>query len=110
MKKIATESAAVGAKLARPIVNDSGITLFGEGTILDERSIERIKSLGIDYVYVEGASSPRRPLEEELVALEKRFSKVADVPYMTTIKTTVKEYISSLYESVPHDERKTDQG
>ncbi|MFN3395850.1 MAG: hypothetical protein ACK4Z9_03530 [Thermodesulfovibrionales bacterium] len=99
MKKIATESATAGTKLARPIVNDSGITLFGEGTILDERALERIKGLGIDYIYVEGAPSPRRPLEEELTELEKRFSKVIDIPYITTIKTAVKEYISSLYES-----------
>lgn len=106
MKKIATESVTAGARLARPVVNDSGITLFGEGTILDEKSIERIKGLGIDYIYVEGASSPRRPIEEEFKELEKRFSKAIDVPYMTTIKTAVKEYISSLYE----DERKADQG
>ncbi|MFN3480805.1 MAG: hypothetical protein ACK415_10515 [Thermodesulfovibrionales bacterium] len=106
MKKIAIESATAGTRLARPVTNDSGITLFGEGTILDERSIERIKGLGVDYIYVEGASSPRRPVEEELADLERRFSKVIDVPYMTTIKTAVKEYIFSLYE----DERKTDQG
>lgn len=106
MKKIAIESATAGTRLARPVTNDSGITLFAEGTILDERSIERIKDLRVDYIYVEGASSPRRPVEEELAELEKRFSKVIDIPYMTTIKTAVKEYISSLYEN----EREADQG
>lgn len=106
MRKIAIESAVAGLKLARPITNDSGVTLFGEGVILDERSIERIKTLGVDYIYIEGMISPRRPLEEELEELEKRFRRVIDVPYMTTIKTAVREYILSLYD----DECKTDQG
>jgi hypothetical protein len=92
-------------RLARPVTNESGITLFGEGTILDERSIERIKTMGIDYLYIEGPSAPRRSLEEELRGLDDRFSRVSDVPYMTTIKTAVREYITSLYE----DECSTDQ-
>lgn len=105
MKRIGIESATIGLKLARSVVNDSGITLFGEGFVLDERSIERIKALGIDYIYVEGTSSPQKSLEEELKDLERRFSKVIDAPYMTTIKTAVKEHLLSLY-----DECKTDQG
>lgn len=104
--RVGIESVTAGTRLARPVTNDSGITLFGEGFVLDERSIERIMALGIDYIYVEGTPSTRRPLEEELKELEKRFNKVMDVPFMTTIKTAVKEYIISLYE----DKRQADQG
>lgn len=106
MKKIAIESATSGTRLAKPVMNDSGITLFGEGTVLDDKSIDRIKALGIDYIYVEGHPLPRRSLEEEMKELERRFSKITNIPYMTTIKTAIKEYIYSLYE----DEGKSDQG
>lgn len=106
MKKIRIDEVTVGTRLARPVMNESGIILFGEGTVLNEKTLERIKALGIDYIYIEGASSPRRPLEEELKELESRFSMVTDIPYMTTIKIAVKEYIASLYE----DECKTDKG
>lgn len=106
MRKIGIESITPGMRLARPITNESGITLFGEGTVLDERSIERIKTMGIDYIYIEGVATPGIPLEEELHRLDSRFSKVSNVPYMTTIKTAVREYITSLYE----DKRQADQG
>ncbi len=109
MKKIAIEDVTAGTKLIRPVTNDSGITLFGEGTILDDRAIERIKALGIDYIYIEGAMPPRRPIEEELEELERRFSKVSNVPYMTTIKTVIKEYIVSLYKDASEDECKPDK-
>lgn len=105
MKRITVESTVAGMRLARAITNDLGVTLFGEGTVLDERTIERIKTLGIDYIYVEGHSPPRKSIDEEMKELEKRFSKVTNVPYMTTIKTAVKEYISSLYDEYKADQR-----
>jgi HD-GYP domain-containing protein (c-di-GMP phosphodiesterase class II) len=42
-----------GVKLARPIYTENGSTLIGIGVELSQRFIDRLKSLGVDYVYIE---------------------------------------------------------
>jgi hypothetical protein len=97
LKKISAGSIQPGMRLAKSILNEAGMTLFGEGTTLTEPFIGRIRSMDIAFVYVEGSSVPKRPLEEELSLLEARFKKSETEPYMTVIKTSLREYITSLY-------------
>lgn len=84
-------------RLAKSIMNEAGMTLFGEGTTLTEPFIGRIRSMDIASVYVEGASVPKKPLQEELSLLDARFRKSEAEPYMTLIKTSLREFITSLY-------------
>lgn len=98
MKKVRVESINPGMKLARGLTNEAGITLFSEGTTLNESQISRIKAMNIDSVYIVGSSTPAVPIEEELALLEARFKKIENNPDMLKLKNTVREYVQTLYE------------
>jgi hypothetical protein len=97
MRKISAESASAGMRLVRPITNEAGITLFGEGSVLTDQFIERIRSMHISLIFVEGSSVPRRSMNEELLLLDERFRKTEHEPCMGSLKEIVKEYLRSLY-------------
>jgi hypothetical protein len=97
LRKVGIESVEPEMKLTKPVLNEAGMTLFGEGTILTEKFIRKLQSMDIAVVYVEGASTPERPLEEELSLLNARFRIIEDEPFMSSIKTILKEHIESLY-------------
>jgi hypothetical protein len=50
--KIALDKLEAGMKLAKPVQNASGMVLLGENTELTAELIDRIKSVGIDSVYI----------------------------------------------------------
>lgn len=84
-------------KLSRAILNESGITVYGEGITLTGPLIQRIASMHIETICVEGRTAPGRPLQEEIDALDRRFSRTENVPYMSVLKRIVREHIESLY-------------
>ncbi|WP_326998718.1 hypothetical protein [Cohnella kolymensis] len=53
MRKVHINSAKPGDAMAKPIWTDNGNILIGVGVVLNDRYIERLKSLGIDSVYIE---------------------------------------------------------
>jgi hypothetical protein len=97
VRKISAESASAGMRLVRPITSESGITLFGEGSVLTDQVIERIRSMQIPFIFVEGHSAPKRRFSEELLLLDERFGKTEHEPYMGNLKEILKEYIRGLY-------------
>ena len=97
MRKISAESAKAGMRLVRPITNESGITLFGEGSVLTDHFIARIRSMHVPFIFVEGDAAPRRPLREELSLLDARFRKTEQEPNMGALKEILKGYIRTLY-------------
>jgi len=98
LRKVPIESLQPGMKLTMPVLNEAGMALFGEGTILTEQFIRKLQFMDIAVVYVEGSSLPARPLEEELSLLNARFVKTEGEPFMSSIKKIIKEHIESLYE------------
>jgi hypothetical protein len=98
MPKIPVEQLKPGMKLARPLLNASGMVLMAEGTELTEARISKIENMGVDSVYIDGPSKPARPKEELLVSLDRRFAKVEGKPNMALIKKAVKEHIEAMYE------------
>ncbi len=97
MPKIACDKLEPGMKLAKPIINKSGMTLLGEGTELTARWIQNIQDMNVEGVFIEGPSVQAVPLDEALASLEQRFETVHDKPYMELIKTIVRKQIESLY-------------
>jgi hypothetical protein len=91
-------------KLAKSVQNETGMTMFGEGTVLTEQFISRLQSMNIPSLYVEGTAAPSRSMEEELLFLDERFKKIGEEPHMAIIKKIMKEHIESLY---PEHERPT---
>ncbi|NJD38305.1 MAG: hypothetical protein FIA89_08280 [Geobacter sp.] len=84
MQKIPLNLAAAEMVLARDIYkNDSpsGMPICGKGTVLSDSLIGRLQQMGVQSLYVEGHPVHQegdRGLEEQLVDLEKRFSKTMD--------------------------------
>ncbi len=91
MQRIPLEQAGAEMKLAKPVVNDNGVTLIREGTELTRLLIERLKNLGIQEIVVQGrplkmegeVDKPLSVLEKEL---EDRFRPTQSNPLMRQIK------------------------
>ncbi len=98
MRKIATDNLLPGMILTKPVFGGNGMVLLAEGTELNEKWIDRIESMGIDGVWVEGKAEQTQTLEEALFALDQRFEPVVHLPYMTTIKNLVQSQIEKLYD------------
>lgn len=86
-----------GMVLARAVVNETGVTLFGRGTEVTEAVIERLKNAGTALVTIEGRRLPARSREEEMRSLDERFAAVDKAPHMAGIKDMVRRHIESLY-------------
>lgn len=54
MQKIPIDLAKPGMKLARPVVKDGGITVMAEGMELTEALIDRLDTMKIDKIVVQG--------------------------------------------------------
>ena len=78
-------------KLAKPVVNDNGVTLVREGTELTEPLIDRLTNLGIREIIVKGrplktegqTDKPFHVLRNEL---EERFRPTRSNPLMRMLK------------------------
>ncbi len=97
MAKIPVSALSPGMKLTKPVVNDAGMVLLGEGTELTATLIERLLNMNIGSVYIEGAASPGKSKDEMLAELDARFKKTENEPYMGTLKRLFKEHIEELY-------------
>ncbi len=98
MAKLPPEKLKTGMKLIKPVMNKAGMVLLGEGTELNETWIRRIQDMDIANVFVEGSETERPPREEVLAQLDARFRYVENKPYMSLIKSVLKQHIESLYE------------
>jgi hypothetical protein len=91
--KVPVERLKPGMKVAKPVVNDNGMILFGAGTVLSDALIERLTTMGIAAIDIEGAAKKERPKKEMLAELDMRFSKTEKEPHMGMLKQLFKEYI-----------------
>jgi hypothetical protein len=84
-------------KISKPVVNDAGMILLGEGTEITSALIAKLEKMNIASVNVEGSSAPDKSLEEMLTALDARFKKTENEPLMGMLKSILKEHIEGLY-------------
>lgn len=92
MQQILTLQAKDGMVLAKDVMTPDGRVLCGKGTVLTSAIINRFEKMDISQVTVEGHPvhvSGEKSLEEELVALENRFSEVTSVPPLMYIKKRI---------------------
>lgn len=97
LPKISVDNIKPGMKLSKPVVNKAGMILLGEKTLITGIIIERLKNTGITSVYVEGDSKPKKPVEEVMSEIDKRFRKTENEPYMYLLKRVLKKHIEELY-------------
>ena len=93
MRKVLVESLKPGTKLAKPVLNDGGMIIIGDGTVLSDSHISRLQNMNISSVYVEGTAGPSKTKEELLAELDARFKKTEEEPYMSILKRVLKEQI-----------------
>ncbi len=98
MARVATKDLVPGMKLARPVLNKSGLAMLGEDTELTQALIDKIQQMDIQSVNVKGIARKLAPREEVLAALEKRFTNIEGKPYMDVLKRLLEEHIEGLYE------------
>ena len=93
MQKIPLKRAKPGMKLAKPVVNDRGMTLCGAGTALSEDIIDRLVRMEVKRITVEGhpidTGKQEKSLEQMLKELDGRFKKVGADPLMKKIKNMI---------------------
>ncbi|HWR89845.1 MAG TPA: hypothetical protein VN260_06265 [Dissulfurispiraceae bacterium] len=97
MPKVSVEKLEPGMTLSRPVKNEAGMVLIGEGTVMSDQLIEKLKRMGISSVFVEGASMPEKPKEEMIRELNERFKKTEREPQMSLLKRLFREHIEALY-------------
>jgi len=98
MQKIPLALAEAEMVLARDIFRDdnaSGPPICGKGIALTESLIERLKRMGVQTIIVEGhpvqLNGDKSP-EEIMLALDRRFKKVADDPLTGILKNIFRQY------------------
>ena len=80
MPKIAPGSLEPGMKVAKPVVNTSGMVL-PERTRSHPELIDRIRNMEVDGVWVQGPSKPSVPIEEAVAELDRRFVSSLTTPH-----------------------------
>ncbi len=88
MQQILTLQAEEGMVLAKE-VEVEGRVLCGKGTELTGKIIDRFQKMDVVHITVEGHPvqvEGEKSLKEELRAMEKRFSRVKNVPPLTYLK------------------------
>ncbi len=69
MRKMQIDRVIAGDIVARPVFQENGNVLLGEGVELNDRYIERLKNLGIDFLFIEDGKTadiiPEETIREE---------------------------------------------
>ncbi|MDI6729612.1 MAG: hypothetical protein QMD44_11920 [Thermodesulfovibrionales bacterium] len=97
MPKVTVNNLKPGMKLSKPVVNEAGMILLGEGTEITNALIERLQNMNVSSVFVEGASKPQKPKEEAMAEIDARFKKTENEPHMGMLKKLLKEHVEELY-------------
>lgn len=98
MAKVPVTNLKAGMKLTKPVVNDAGMVMLGEGTILTDQMINKITNMNINAVFVEGGQQRTKTKEETLREIEQRFSKSGDNEQMRLLKKIMIEHVDEIYQ------------
>ncbi len=96
-KKISTDQITPGMVLTKPIVGNNGMVLLAEGTELNEKWIDRLETMGVTGVWIDGTGEPPVPLAEALASLDERFATVLKEPHMEALRDIVRVHTEQLY-------------
>jgi hypothetical protein len=96
MRSITIDLLAEGMAVAKPVMQDSGRVLLTSGVLLTRGLVERLRSLGVQHVWVEGEGPGEGGLSEEAArelerVLEERFVDVSRDPLMRQIREIVQK-------------------
>jgi hypothetical protein len=90
MLHIALSAARPGQRVARAIVSHAGVVLMQAGAELTGAIIDRLRSLGVDAIYVTDAGpETAKSLVERVREVEERFAGHEDDRWMMALKAIV---------------------
>ncbi len=92
MQRILLAQAGPGMILAKEILNPEGMVLCGAGTALSPSLIERLASMDVVDVTVEGHPvniEGEKTLQEELLEIDLRFRRVEDIVPLMYLKKRI---------------------
>ncbi|MDH4321475.1 MAG: hypothetical protein OEV73_08270 [Desulfobulbaceae bacterium] len=94
MQQILIAQAGEGMILAKDVETAEGRVLCGKGTELTGCLVERLKKMEVTHVTVEGhpvEDANEKTLEQELLDIERRFSRVKHIPPLRHLKKRLME-------------------
>ncbi|GAB6183920.1 hypothetical protein [Thermodesulfovibrio hydrogeniphilus] len=94
-QKISIDRAKPGMKVVKDVVNEAGMVVLPAGKELTESLINRLSSMDIDYIYVEGEKQ-LPPKDKVFEDIEKKFKR-ADDSYTLLIKKAIQNHFEELY-------------
>ena len=97
MKRVPLDEAEPGMVLAKPVTNQTGVTVLPVGTELDQDLLKRLDRMNLTAVYVEGnagAAGTKSPADLEQ-DLNRRFRKVGDDPTQVMIREAVRRHVQA---------------
>lgn len=104
MPKVLISQAQPGQKLTRAAVTRTGMVLMQPGTELTESTIERLKTIGIDSVYVQGDQPfEGKSTEAALQELEARFAGHERDRWMMELKAIIARHLRGDAAPADHD-------
>ncbi len=113
MQKIPLKLATPGMKLAKPVMNDRGMTLCGPGTELTEQTIGRLSEMDVKRIAVEGhpidTGREEKSLSQELDDLDVRFRRVDGDPLMKKIKNAFADVLKERAEQESAEQESAEQ-
>lgn len=102
MQKIPIDKAVSGMVLGKPLSRKDGVVLMGEGTVLTEQLIDRLKDMDIAKVFVKGRpltveGEESKTLEQRLHEVDNRFSLVEEDRLSCQIRDIIKADIKQRF-------------
>lgn len=76
MRFVKSEDIKIGQRIAKPIYSKDGVLLYGRGTIINERVLERVKEINSYGLYVLDATEPLPHITDDELEFE-RFQTMA---------------------------------
>ncbi|OPZ59930.1 MAG: hypothetical protein BWY87_00748 [Deltaproteobacteria bacterium ADurb.Bin510] len=97
MQRVALSLVKPGMVLAKPILNEDGMPLCAEGTVLSDMLIERLQRMNVTMVTLKGnpvdtGQGVKTPAEK-VAEMRQRFVRVADQPRMQRLMAAVEDAI-----------------
>jgi hypothetical protein len=89
MPRIPLSQAVPGQKLARPVTNASGMVMMQAGTELTATILDRLVSIGVEFVAVVDDAATRPVRDEVQRVLDERFTGHEQDPWMMELKAIV---------------------
>ena len=114
MQRVALNLVQPGMVLAKPILNEDGMPLCAEGTVLSDVLIERLQRMNVTTVVLKGnpvdTGQGIKTPEEKVAEMKQRFVRVAAQPHMQRLMAAVENAIWHEAEPEPDAQAAEDPG